>query len=273
MSNCIVTRFPSPCGTAKLPVFPIQYDYVVPNIVIIPARSGSTRVPDKNIYMVRKVPMLVQTIETLKSSSNIDRIVVDTDSELYADLARAAGAEIAYIRKKEFSQNQIGIKSVMMNSIALLSLDSQDNVCCVYATNPLLDYRVVDLGYEIFQNKTFSGYVTPVVKFGFPPQRAIRINLDGSGSMRLKRFMYSQSQNLEAWFHETAQFWWARADTWLSPLGMQEHIYPIVVKEFMQQDIDTLDDVHLALAKFEYIKSNPEIYENEIDSLRQKYLS
>ena len=72
------------------------------------------------------------------------------------------------------------------------------------------------------------------------------------------------SQNLEMLYHETAQFWWATQHTWSSKVGMQETIRPIIVKEWMQQDIDTMDDWYLAEAKFDFLKLNVNLLENEI---------
>jgi len=204
---------------------------------------------------------------------SVDRIVVDTDSQEYANLALSEGAEVPFLRDPRFAGNSIGIKEVVRNAVGLLGLNETDSVCCVFATNPLLQSELVDLAHDIFTHAKFSGYVTPVVKYGFPPQRGIQINSNGEASMRYPEFMYHQSQNLEPWFHETAQFWWGRAETWLSGLGMQELILPIVVKEWMQQDIDNLDDLLSADAKYDFLKINPEIIRNEITILKKKYLS
>src|SRR3990167_8236315 len=62
-------------------------------IAFIPARSGSKGVPDKNIAEIGGKPLLVRAIESAQRAG-IDRIIVSTDSEKYATIARQAGAEV-----------------------------------------------------------------------------------------------------------------------------------------------------------------------------------
>jgi CMP-N,N'-diacetyllegionaminic acid synthase len=70
---------------------------------LIPARSGSKGVPDKNIKLLGGYPLIAYSIVASLLSNNIDRTVVTTDSEEYADIARFYGAEVPFIRPKEFS--------------------------------------------------------------------------------------------------------------------------------------------------------------------------
>lgn len=67
-------------------------------IAIIPARSGSKRLPDKNIRRLADIPLLVRAIQSAQESKCFTHIYVDTDSEDYADLALQAGAEVPFLR-------------------------------------------------------------------------------------------------------------------------------------------------------------------------------
>lgn len=238
------------------------------NVAIIPARSGSSRIPDKNIRTFRGVPMLERTIDCLNQSESIDRVVVSTDSEKYAELAQRRNAEVPFIRAEHLSENSVATIDVIIDSIKSLDLRDVDNVVCVYATNPLLDHRILDLAFDLLSQSKRPCYVTPVVKYGFPPQRSLIMEHDGTARMRNRDYMYSNSQHLEAWYHETAQFWWAKKNTWVSRLGMQESIVPLIVNEAMQQDIDTIDDWHLAEAKYDYRVGNPELWERYFEEIR-----
>ena len=76
----------------------------VPSIVaLIPARSGSKRVPDKNIRSLASHPMIAYTIAAAIQSDIFDAVVVSTDSERYADIARYYGAEVPFLRRPEFA--------------------------------------------------------------------------------------------------------------------------------------------------------------------------
>jgi len=72
-------------------------------LAIIPARSGSKTVKHKNIRILNGKPMLVYSIEHALASKMITRVIVSTDSEDYADIARAHGAEVPFLRPPEIS--------------------------------------------------------------------------------------------------------------------------------------------------------------------------
>lgn len=217
--------------------------------------------------------MLVRTIETLLKCDSIERIIVTTDSLDYAELAKANGAEVPFIRSAELSGDKINTIDVIKDVITKLKLSRQDNVTCVYATNPLLDARIIDLGLILLEKSKFGTYVTPLVKYGFPPQRSISLIDTRSATMTNREFMYMHSQNLPDLFHETAQFWWATATTWDAGIGMQENIVPIIIKDWMQQDIDTLDDWIVAEAKYDFKVGNNKKWDEELSNLEIKYLA
>ncbi|QHQ60678.1 hypothetical protein Ana3638_07750 [Anaerocolumna sedimenticola] len=75
-------------------------------LAIIPARSGSKSVPNKNIRLIAGKPMLAYSIEHAKGSKYINRIVVSTDSEEYAKIGQQYGAEVPFIRPKEYAQDE-----------------------------------------------------------------------------------------------------------------------------------------------------------------------
>lgn len=72
-------------------------------LAIIPARSGSKSVIDKNIRDVAGKPMLAWSIEHALASRRVNRVIVSTDSAKYADIARAAGAEVPFLRPAEYA--------------------------------------------------------------------------------------------------------------------------------------------------------------------------
>jgi len=72
-------------------------------VAVIPARSGSKGVKDKNIKLLAGVPLLAYSIFAARLADNIDRIIVSTDSEHYADIARQYGAEVPFIRPQAIS--------------------------------------------------------------------------------------------------------------------------------------------------------------------------
>ncbi len=70
---------------------------------IIPARSGSTSIKDKNIHLIGKHPLMAYSIAAAKVCKNINRVIVSTDSERYAEVANRYGAETPFLRPAEIS--------------------------------------------------------------------------------------------------------------------------------------------------------------------------
>lgn len=73
------------------------------SVAIIPARSGSKSIPDKNIRLFQGKPLLAHSIEQALAAESIQRVIVSTDSKAYADVAREYGAEVPVLRPADLS--------------------------------------------------------------------------------------------------------------------------------------------------------------------------
>ena len=80
-------------------------DYNRVTLGVIPARAGSKSIPNKNIRPLVGKPLLVHSIEHALQAESIDRVIVSTDSEIYAEIACAAGAEVPFLRPFDYSQD------------------------------------------------------------------------------------------------------------------------------------------------------------------------
>jgi N-acylneuraminate cytidylyltransferase len=212
------------------------------NIAIIPARGGSKRIPLKNIRIFDGKPMLTKTLETLHSSTLFDRVIVSTDSEQIAEVAtRSKNVEIS-LRSEYLARDDANIIDVIASEITSNGIDVNDQVCCVYAPNPFLHPGAIKLGLKCLLENSQADYVSPVTTFPFPIQRSLKFQGDKLLSMADPENLLVHSQNLEPRFHETAQFWWARAETWLNAKPMQQNLLGIYTPRWMTQDIDSAED-------------------------------
>lgn len=225
-------------------------------VAILPARGGSQRVPLKNIRNFLGVPILERTINILRKSESFDRIIVSTDHEKIAELALRLGAEVPFLRSKQLSENQTPTVDVVADAVNQLKFNDFDVVCCVYATNPFLRADAIQLGLEVLINNSDFSYVTTVTSFPFPIQRALYVQTDGRLQMANPEFMMHHSQDLDERYHECAQFWWARASTWVSRVGMQVNVGGIYIPRWMVQDIDTLEDWEAAEVKYKVLEES-----------------
>jgi N-acylneuraminate cytidylyltransferase len=212
------------------------------NIAIIPARGGSQRIPLKNIRIFDGKPMLTRTLETLQSSRLFDRVIVSTDSEKIAEVAkRSKNVEIS-LRSEDLAKDEANIIDVISSEVSSNGIAVQDQVCCIYAPNPFLHQGAMKLGLKCLLENSEADYVSPVTSYPFPVQRSLKFQGEKLLMMAQPENLLAHSQNLEPRFHETAQFWWARAETWLNSKPMQQNLLGIYTPRWMTQDIDSLED-------------------------------
>lgn len=113
---------------------------------LIPARGGSKGIPRKNIKLFNNKPLIYWSIKTALESAYIDKVVVSTDDEEIADIARSLSAEVPFFRPRELSEdNSLGIDTVLH---ALENLNNINDVLLLQPTSPLR--RTLDID-EIFK--------------------------------------------------------------------------------------------------------------------------
>lgn len=132
------------------------------NLAVIPARSGSKRIKHKNIKLVAGYPLLYYQIECAKQVKEIDKIIVSTDSQLYAQIAKSLGAE-AMMRPAEISGDKSKTEETLFYVINELEKQGEffDNVILLQITNPLNRPEYIKEGLDILEkNKEYKSVVT-----------------------------------------------------------------------------------------------------------------
>ncbi len=116
---------------------------------IIPARSGSKGVKNKNIRLLNGYPMIAYTIAAAKLSENIDRVIVSTDSEQYAEIAQKYGAEVPFLRPAEISGDTSADIEFMQHAINWF-YENEGKVpeywVHLRVTCPMRDPKIIDKG-------------------------------------------------------------------------------------------------------------------------------
>lgn len=116
-------------------------------IAIIPARAGSKSVADKNIALMAGFPLIAYSIAAARKSSLIDRVLVSTDSQQYADLAIKYGAEVPFLRPEELSTDTSTDREFMLHAMHWC-LDNEAHVPEYWVhlrpTTPLRDTHIMD---------------------------------------------------------------------------------------------------------------------------------
>jgi CMP-N,N'-diacetyllegionaminic acid synthase len=121
-------------------------------IAIIPARSGSKGLKDKNIKELKGKPLIAYTIEAAKKSEIFDRIIVSTDSEKYAEISKKYEAEVPFLRSNENSGDKAGSWEVVKEVLSKLD-EKYDIVILLQPTSPLRTSQNIKEAIDLFFEK------------------------------------------------------------------------------------------------------------------------
>lgn len=213
-------------------------------LAIIPARGGSKRIPRKNIKPFCGKPMIAWSIEAARLSGCFDRIIVSTDDDDIAWVARDHGAEVPFIRPVSLSDDHTCTIPVIAHAIGWMLANEVpvEMACCLYATAPFVRAEDLRRGFEVLQ-KNGADYAFSVTSYPFPIQRAIRINRDHRVEMFQPEHFNTRSQDLEEAWHDAGQFYWGRAEAWLAGKPIFSYDTTAVpLPRHRVQDIDTPED-------------------------------
>ncbi|MBU2977941.1 pseudaminic acid cytidylyltransferase [Alteromonas sp. C1M14] len=214
------------------------------NIAVIPARGGSKRIPNKNIRLFAGKPLIAYSIEAAKNSQLFDDIVVSTDSDDIARVAKEYGASCVIERPATLAGDFTGTFPVVQHGIHQYQrLNGPVNyVCCIYATAPFLQADKLQEGYGRLLDEPDMHFAFSVTTFPFPIQRAITLKGKGVCAIQPEQ-MGKRSQDLVECYHDAGQFYWGTTNAWLTgkPTFAPTSI-PVILPRYLVQDIDTPED-------------------------------
>jgi pseudaminic acid cytidylyltransferase len=220
------------------------------NLCIIPARGGSKRIPRKNIRDFLGKPIIAYSIETALASGLFDEVMVSTDDEEIAEVAKHFGAKVPFMRSKENADDYATLADVIdevfdryhANAITF------DYGCCILPTSPLLTTKYLEKGFDILKNGDVDS-VRPVVRFSYPIQRAFKMQ-NGQVSFFFPEHKTTRSQDLEPAFHDAGLFYWFNALKKMR--GIRKAGFEI--NSMAVQDIDSIEDWRAAELKYKLIR-------------------
>jgi pseudaminic acid cytidylyltransferase len=164
-------------------------------IAIIPARSGSSRIIDKNIVEFCGRPLLTYGLAAAHDSNLFDTIHVSTDSPRYADVAASAGHPVDFLRTPEMSANSVSITAVLRWVLGEYTARGEnfDEVCLIVATAPLLQSSDLIAGQQLLTQTNGGFPVLSVASFPAPVERAMLID-----ESRVLRFAQPELRTLHS---------------------------------------------------------------------------
>lgn len=221
------------------------------NLCIIPARGGSKRIPRKNVKQFLGKPILAYSIEAALATGLFDEVMVSTDDEEIAKIAKQYGAIVPFMRSEETANDYATTDDVLREVVTKYDeLGVKfDNFCCIYATAPMVQSKDIISAYHKLIQSDFT-IVYPVVVFSYPIWRCLDLAKDGTISYHWSEFEFSRSQDLPKVYHDTGTFYWHKIEKWMSGDSTSGGIE---VDETSIQDIDTETDWVLAEMKYKLL--------------------
>ena len=224
------------------------------NIAIITARGGSKRIPRKNIKDFLGKPIICYSIEAALASGMFDEVMVSTDDEEIAQIAKEAGANVPFMRSNENANDFATTDDVLLEVLKQYKDMGQeyDVMACLYPTAPFVTAEKIRSAFDIFDKSEAEGLM-PVVAFSFPPQRGM-IEKEGCLVYQYPENAAKRSQDLETVYHDCGMFYLYDAKAFLCKNADITQYVPMVMKETEIQDIDNETDWLLAEMKYKLLQ-------------------
>jgi pseudaminic acid cytidylyltransferase len=219
-------------------------------IAIIPARGGSKRIPRKNLLEIAGRPILERPISAALQVPEISEVVVSTDDQEIADLARSLGANVPGLRPPHLSLDETPTAPVIAYEVEEVcrAKEAPEFVVVLYPTSLFIssaDLRaMID---SLGSIETSAEMVMTVVKFPAPIERAWRLGNSGVGIAADPSSRNRQSQEFEDHFYDAGQAYVSTATAWkriAEGVDVTTALYPLPT--WKSWDINTPDDLVMA---------------------------
>ncbi|MCE7995975.1 MAG: pseudaminic acid cytidylyltransferase [Roseivirga sp.] len=223
-------------------------------LAIITARGGSKRIPRKNIKEFLGEPIINYSIKAALQAGCFDEVMISTDDEEIAEVARKAGAIVPFIRSEATSDDYSTTADVLKEVLEDYRKAGKffKYFCCLYPTAPFVTSDKLSQAFKLLSESEAKS-VVPVVRFGFPIQRSFKLE-DGKVKMNWPEHMNTRSQDLPPAFHDSGQFYFLRTAAFLNDGKLfTDFTLPIEMPESEVQDIDNEEDWKVAEIKYTFL--------------------
>ncbi len=221
-------------------------------LALIPARGGSKRIKNKNIIDFCEKPLISYPITTAINCGMFSEVMVSTDDEKIAKVAREYGAKIPFMRSEKNADDFATTTDVILEVLNEYEKCGKnfDYVCCLYPAAVFVTAEILQqaIGYLTDGD---ANSVFPIIKFSFPPQRGLRIDEYGLTSFINIEHEFTRSQDLEPVYHDSGQFYFLKVTDFKAEKRLVlSKTKAIVIEETQAQDIDTMTDLKIAELKY-----------------------
>ncbi|MDD2637230.1 MAG: pseudaminic acid cytidylyltransferase [Bacteroidales bacterium] len=225
------------------------------NLCIIPARGGSKRIPRKNINPFLGKPIIAYSIEAAIQSNLFDEIMVSTDDEEIAEIAKQYGAKVPFFRSSENANDFATLADVLIEVVDQYKNIGKTfkNICCILPTAPLTSHSRIKEAFSKLIDENLES-VVPVEEFSYPILRALEFDANNKLKMIWPEHLITRSQDLKPAYHDSGSFYWVITNALLDQNTLFcKNGSAIKLPEIEVQDIDNETDWKLAELKYKLL--------------------
>ena len=216
---------------------------------IIPARSGSKRLKNKNIYNFCGHPLLSWTIKVAKKSTFIDDVIVSTDDQNLANIAIKYGGKTPFIRPKYLSGNAVKTVDVINHSIKKLNIRNNDFIILLQPTSPLRNSTDIENSIKILSTNRSLKNVVSVSEVDHPIEWVNTLPSNKSLKNFIKKGnLGKRSQDFPKRYIINGAIYIIRVEDFINKqsLILEKNSYAYVMPKSRSIDIDNINDLKLA---------------------------
>ena len=217
---------------------------------IVPARSGSKGIPNKNIRLLAGVPLLVHAIKSGLVSGVVDRVLLTTDSNQFADIGRAAGAEVPFIRPPELAQDTTPMLPVIQHALRFVMEAgwTPDIVVLLQPTAPFRCARDLVRAIEVLRNSpdVDSAVTIEAMPDHYSPHFAFKIEGGKLLPFLPDGLRVTRRQDAAKSYTRNGQFYVMKRTTLLEKNSIYGQNCAPIVTSHKAVNLDTMDDWHEA---------------------------
>ena len=213
-------------------------------IAVIIARGGSKRIPKKNIKSFLGKPIIEIVIKTIKSTKIFDEIIISTDDNNIAKVAKKNKIKVPFIRPKNLANDFADTLSVMKHAVATLKRNNSSNniYCCIYPTSVFMTKQDLILSSIEFK-KSKPTFLFAATSFEYPYQRGFFLSKSNNIKLLNNSNYFKRTQDLKTLYHDVGQFYWGSEKSWRREkmiFGKKSKAY--LISNHRVTEIDNLDD-------------------------------
>ena len=213
------------------------------SIAVIPARRGSKRIPFKNIRMINGRPLIAWAIEVALASGEFSEVVVSTEDEEIAQISKAHGASVPFLRPSTLADDFTSTLDVIAHALSEMQERgfSGDFLCCIYPAAILIDPGDISDSRSLLVESN-RDYCAAVLRYTHPVQRAMILGARGDLIFTDPNAAAKRTQDLPPRWHDAGQFYWGRVTAWSAELPILPNAVGYEIGADRAVDIDSESD-------------------------------